>query len=319
MTLKRMTGQRTTVPRMPVQRRTLLMGAISGLTVAGLPLGPAALAQSGNRRHRIGHTGITWGYAPENAAQAIADVGRLGFGGFESFGSVIEYWEAQGGIGELLDAAGLPLIGAYCPMVLTDPGARATEVAKIVRWGRLIRKYGGTVAVIGPDNVDRQGFDFAASRATIVGTLNDIGMALADIGLVGALHQHTGSCIQSRDETDFVMHAVDTDVVKLCPDTGEMLSAGIDPVAAIRDYLAIVAHVHIKDFDAGTRHDGYCPVGTGRVDVAGVIDVLESTNADFMIMAELNPDSSVPATAAGELAATSKRAFETLGFDFRPA
>jgi inosose dehydratase len=98
-----------------------------------------------------------------------------------------------------------------------------------------------------------------------------------------------------------------------------MLSAGIDPVAAIRDYLAIVAHVHIKDFDAGTRHDGYCPVGTGRVDVAGVIDVLESTNADFMIMAELNPDSSVPATAAGELAATSKRAFETLGFDFRPA
>src|SRR5690606_40247005 len=118
--------------------------------------------------HRVGHTGITWGYPAANAERAIADVARLGFQGFESFGSVLESWESRGGLGRLLEAANLPLVGAYCPMVLTDAARRRDEVAKISRWAGLIRKYGGRIAVIGPDNVDRASFDFGAARANIV-------------------------------------------------------------------------------------------------------------------------------------------------------
>lgn len=295
-------------------RRQLLKASAAAIAATAFPaLTPA---QSTNRRHRIGHTGITWGYAPQNAEQAIADVARLGYHGFESFGSVIEYWESRGGIGALLEAAGLPLIGAYCPMILTDPAVRSAEVEKISRWGELIRKHGGRIAVIGPDNVDRSRFDFGASRGDIVAALDAIGLALADVGIVGALHQHTGSCITTRDETYFVMDAVDTGVVKLCPDTGEMLNAGLDPVTAIRDFLSIVAHVHIKDFDDGEFSNGYCPVGTGRVDVAGVVELLESADHDFMIMAELNPDSDGRPAPPGELAARSRLSFESLGYAF---
>lgn len=295
-----------------MNRREWLTGTAAALGTAALP----ARGQPATRRLGIGHTGITWGYAPQNAEQAIADVARLGYHGFESFGSVIEYWESRGGIGELLTAAGLPLVGAYCPMVLTDASLRAEETQKLVRWGRLIRRYGGSVAVIGPDNVDRARFDFAASRAAIVAALDDFGMALADLGLVAALHQHTGSCVTTRDETDAVMNAVDTSIVRLCPDTGELLNAGIDPVGFLRDYLPIVAHVHIKDFDAGELHDGYCPIGTGRVDVAGVIEVLEASDADCMIMAELNPDATGRSAAPGELARISKSTLQALGYTF---
>jgi inosose dehydratase len=297
---------------MSLRRRNLLGGAAACLVSAALP--GSALAQP--RRLRIGHTGITWGYAPQNAEQAIADVGRLGFHGFESFGSVIEYWEARGGIGRLLEAAGVPLVGAYCPMILTDPGQRSAEIDKITRWGRLIRKYGGTIAVIGPDNVDREHFDFRKSRASIVATLDDIGRVLEDIGLVGAVHQHSGSCIQTRDETDAVLEAVDTSRVRVCPDTGELLNAGIDPVGFLRDYLPLVAHAHIKDFDAGAYNDGYCPVGTGRVDVGAVLDLLESAHTDFMIMAELNPNADNESAPPYELARLNRAAFEARGYSF---
>lgn len=300
-----------------LDRRNLLAGALAAMTVAATG---CASPSAKVRRRLIGHTGITWGYSADNAPDAIRDTGELGYHGFESFGSVLENWQARGGLSERLKAQDLPLIGAYCPMVLTSAAQRAQEVQKALRWGRLIREYGGRIAVIGPDNVDRQRFDFAARRQDIVSSLNEIGMALADIGIVAAVHQHTGSCITTRDETWAVMEAVNPRHVKLCPDTGELLAAGIDPVAAIRHFGAIIAHVHIKDHDGGARHDGYAPVGLGKVDVASVMNLLESLSGEFMVMAELNPDQpgnrADPGTAR-RAAAQSKTAFESLGYRFR--
>lgn len=299
-----------------ISRRQWLGGALAAAAVAS----GCTISSSHGRRRLIGHTGITWGYSAENAPDAIRDVGAAGFHGFESFGSVLEAWESRGGLRAALDAARLPLIGAYCPMVLTDGARLRQEVDKAVRWGQLIRQYGGRIAVIGPDNVDRQRFDFAARRGDIVTALDAIGAALSEIGITAAVHQHTGSCITTRDETWAVMENVDHRHVRLCPDTGELLAAGIDPVAAIRHFGDIVAHVHIKDHDGGTRHDGYTPAGLGRVDIAGVMEVLESLPTEFMVMVELNPDPpsnrADPATPRST-ALQARTTFEQLGYRFR--
>lgn len=307
-----------------VQRRDLLRGTLSlgiALATAGCAVAPVP-APVPVRRRRIGHTGITWGYSPDIAPDAIRDTGELGFHGFESFGSVLEAWQTRGGLAALLAAQQLPLVGAYCPLVLTDAARRQEEVQKAVRWGRLIAGLGGRIAVIGPDNVDRSRFDFRARRADIIAALNGIGQALADIGITAAVHQHTGSCLTTREETWAVMENVDARHVKLCPDTGELLAAGIDPLDAIRHFGELIAHVHIKDHDGGNRHDGYAPVGVGRVDVAAVMSALEALPGDFMVMAELNPDVSgnrADATTPRRAAAQSRAAFEALGYTFRMA
>lgn len=295
---------------------------LTGLSVAAaLPFaGCATHATAPAPRRRIGHTGITWGYSADNVPDAIRDVGALGFHGFESFGSVLEAWQARGGLRAQLEVQSLPLIGAYCPLMLSDPAQRQQEVQKAVRWGRLIRDYGGRIAVIGPDNVDRQRFDFFARRVDIITALNEIGRALADVGVTAALHQHTGSCITTRDETWAVMGGVDTRYVKLCPDTGELLAAGIDPLAFIRVFGELIAHVHIKDYDGGAKHDGYAPVGAGKVNVTAVMSALEALSGDFMVMAELNPDqpsNRADPTTPRRLAQQSKAAFETMGYRFR--
>lgn len=272
------------------------------------------------RRLRIGHAGITWGYAPEHVLDAIRDVGQLGYHGFETFGSVLESWQPRGGLQQALAARQLPLVSAYCPLVLTDAARRDEEVRKAQRWARLIRDHGGRIAVIGPDHVDRARFDFAGSRADIIATLDAVGTALADLGITAAVHQHTGSCLTTRDELRAVMENVDAGVVKLCPDTGELLAAGIDPVETIRHFGDLIAHVHLKDHDAGPRHNGFTPVGQGRVDMPAVLDELERLAGDFMVMVELNPDppsNRDDAATPRRAAQAARTTLESLGYSFR--
>ena len=51
----------------------------------------------------------------------------------------------------------------------------------------------------------------------------------------------------------------------------------------------MIRHVHLKDFDGGNAYLGYCPLGQGKVDVKAVVEALESSGNELMIMAELDP------------------------------
>jgi inosose dehydratase len=296
-----------------ITRRTFTRALVLGATAAALPSVSWSLTP---RRLKVGHTGITWGFKPPDAEQAIKDVASLGFHGYESFGNVLEAWEEQGGLKRILDANRLPLHSAYCPVNLTDPARRRDEVIKLVRWARLIRGCGGSIAVIGPNNVKRAEYVFADHKAHIVAALNDMGKAVADVGIVGVLHQHTDTCVETRDETYAVMESVDTRHVKFGPDVGQLQKGGSDPVKVVQDFLRVIHHVHMKDFDGGEHYLGYCPLGRGRVDLAGIANLLESSGNDMMIMCELDPSAGQP-LAPVEAAGINKAAMAALGYTFR--
>lgn len=271
------------------------------------------------RRLKIGHTGITWGFKPEDAKNAVTDVGSLGYWGYESFGNVLEAWEAKGGLRRRLKANKLQLVSAYCPVNLLDPTKKKDEIEKMVRWGKLIRKNGGSVAVIGPTSVKRESFDFKAYRDNIIATLNDVGKALTDTGVTGALHQHTGTCIETRDETYSVMESVNTRHVKFGPDVGQLQKGGVDPVKVVSDFQSLIEHVHLKDYDGGEHYLGYCPLGKGKVNVPEILDLLEKSKIKSMIMVELDPSNDRAAMPVRplETARISKAYLENLGYKFR--
>jgi inosose dehydratase len=293
---------------MTVTRRDFVQTLAVGLAGAALP--------PPSRRLNVGHTGITWGFKPADASIAIKDVASLGFHGYESFGNVLEAWEKDGGLDKVLNAANLPLRSAYCPVNLLDPTKRADEVAKMVRWGQLIKKCGGSVAVIGPTNVKRAEYVFADHKTHIVDALNEIGKAIADIGITGVLHQHTDTCVETRDETYAVMEAVETKVVKFGPDVGQLQKGGSDPVKVVKDFLPIVRHVHMKDYNGGEHYLGYCPLGQGKVNIPALVDLLESSGNDLMIMAELDPSPAMPMPPL-EAARINKNYLHSLGYSFR--
>jgi len=288
------------------------LGAALGLAGQGAKV----VLGAPKRRLKVGHTGITWGFKPDDAAQAIHDVGSLGYSGYESFGEVVEAWEAKGGIKRLLDSSEVPLISAYCNVNLTDPTKRKDETDKIVRWAKLIQRCGGVTAVVGPNGVKRSAYDFKASKADIVAALNEMCKAVTDAGITAALHQHTGTCIESRDEVYAVLESVDTKYVKFGPDVGQLAKGGADPIKIVKDFLPLIRHVHLKDWNGGPYWSEYCPLGQGKVDVPAVMDLLEQAQDLKIVMVELDPSANAP-MAPLETARTSREYLKSLGYMFR--
>jgi inosose dehydratase len=272
---------------------------------------------SGKKRTiQVGHTGITW---PNDVPQAITDIGNLGFYGFETFGDVLTKWESRGGLASMLAQHHLPLISGYCTLNLTDAGKRKDEMEKAVAWATLIRKYGGRIFVLGPNQVKRADYDFAANKTNIVSTLNEAAKAVSDHGLTVVLHQHTGTCVESRDETYAVLDAVDTNYVKFGPDIGQLTKGGADAVQVVKDYLPIIQHMHLKDYNGVDPHLlGYCPLGQGKVNIPAILGIMEGRKIHGMVMGELDNDpKNQSPTAPVVLVKSSKVYLESLGIAFR--
>ena len=291
---------------LPMDRRTFLGGMAATLAASAQP----------KRRLLIGHTGITWGFKPDDAPGAIHDVASLGYHGYETFGDYLDVWEQKGGLKAVLDENSLPLISAYCSVNLADPAKRADQVSTAVRWAKLIQKCGGVTAVIGPNGVRRNAYDFKAAKQDIIAALNEIGKAVTDTGITPALHQHTGTCIESRDEVYAVLEAVDTRNMKFGPDVGQLAKGGSDPVQVVKDFLPLIRHVHLKDWNGGPAWEGYCPLGQGKVDVPGVLNLFEQSPEMKIVMVELDGTRNAP-TPPFETARISKDYLKKLGYMFR--
>ena len=111
-----------------VTRRTFTRSLALGAAAAALPGAADAAGVQAGKRLKVGHTGITWGFKPTDAEQAITDVGSLGFAGYESFGNVLEFWDKQGG----LKRAARRRAGCRC----SRPTARSNLIDPTKRQGR---------------------------------------------------------------------------------------------------------------------------------------------------------------------------------------
>jgi inosose dehydratase len=309
---------------MPITRRTFSRSVGFGVVGAALP------AWARQLNIPVGHTGITWPWGnaprgtpgpprltgPEPIEEVVRDVASLGYQGLELFAWQIDGMEAFGGLGPVLQRHKLPLVASYTGVNLTDTAQRQATIASAVATAKLVKKLGGTVMVIGPNGVKREGYDFAGNKANIVATLNEVGKAISDVGLTAALHQHTGTCVETRDETYAVMEAVDTRVMKFGPDIGQLQKGGADPVKVVKDFLPIVQHVHLKDFSGGEAFLGYAPLGQGKVDLPAILAMMSGKKMAGMVMVELDSSPNQP-IAARETATIAKAYLQKQGVSLR--
>ena len=301
-------------------------------TLLAAAVGSRAVAADKLTVH-IGHTGLTWiplgggpGAGPRPPVEpmadpqyvegAIRDMAGLGFYGIELFGNQIEAMEAHGGLGAMLEKYNLPLISAYCGANLSVPAQRKDSIAKVLTWATLVKKYKGKVIVVGPNGVRRNSYDFKAAKDDIVTTLNELGKAVTDMGLTPVLHQHTGTCVETREETYAVMESVDTRVMKFGPDIGQLQKGGSDPVKVVKDFLPLVQHMHLKDFVGGPQYLGYCPLGLGKVDIPAILSMMNGRQTDGLVMVELDSPPPQPMPAI-ETAKIAKAYLQKQGVTFR--
>ncbi|NUR89815.1 MAG: TIM barrel protein, partial [Nonomuraea sp.] len=111
-------------------------------------------------------------------------------------------------------------------------------------------------------------------------------------------HHHLGTYVETPDDVERLLELTDVD---LCLDTGHLLLAGGDPVAALRAWAARVGHVHVKDGDtkilaaaleAGddlrelVGRGGFARLGAGELDLPGVVAALDDIGYEGWIVVE---------------------------------
>jgi inosose dehydratase len=87
----------------------------------------------------------------------------------------------------------------------------------------------------------------------IVAAIKTIASIWSSVGVTACVHNHVGSYIQTEAEIDAVMRRT---TAALCPDTGHLAWAGMDPLAIVQRYGARVRMIHVKDISTTVRAQG---------------------------------------------------------------
>jgi len=114
-------------------------------------------------------------------------------------------------------------------------------------------------------------------------------------GIILVVHPHvappgTVGAVETREE--LLRYLDERPGMFACPDTGHLALCGSDPVQTIRDLGARCRYLHLKDIrpervgkKQGTG-EKFCAIGTGALDLTGVIKALEDIRYEGWIMVE---------------------------------
>jgi len=185
---------------------------------------------------------------------------------------------------------GLTAVGGFLVVVLHDP--HHDPLAEVDRFLDGCVAAGAGVAVLaggtGVHGYDSRPELDAASWKTLLHNLDRIDALAARRGVVATIHPHVGTMVASATDVQRVLTG---SAIGLCVDTGHLLIGGTDPVALTRDNVGRVAHVHLKDVDAGlawqvldgsmtftaaVRAGMFRPLGQGDVDIASMVATLDA-------------------------------------------
>jgi inosose dehydratase len=304
------------------RRDFVRLAGMGGAASLVLPSFLSDMLEGSKEKSPIGSTFILWGYGADALEPALRDMSKLGFHAFETFGNVIERFEKErGGLKEVIAKYNIPIISAFCMTDVLNPSKRKDELQKLVNWCKLLKQNGGKVIEYCPSSIKREGYDYKEHKKDLVESMNEYAKAVTDEGLVCALHPHTGTPIETKEEVYFIMENLDTNYMKFGPDVGQLEKGGADPVKIVKDFMPLIEHVHLKDYAGGDNgYLGYAPLGDGKVKLKKILKMLEVRKDKMagMIMFELDSDNKIqkPITEY-DAAKISHDYLEKLGYKFR--
>ena len=218
--------------------------------------------------------------------RVLAEMASLGLAATE-LGPVGYLSLDSGRVRDLLDRFGLRLVAGFLPLTLHEPSLESPVLEEVAS---LVASAGGEVLAVAPV----MDSDWSAPTALDDGewprlaeNLKRVEETAAAHGLAMALHPHAGSVVETRDQIERVLALSD---VPVCLDTGHLTIGGADPVEFVRSHADRIAHVHLKDVDAGlaeqvgagglslveaTRRGLFRPLGSGDASIGEVVGLLD--------------------------------------------
>ena len=200
----------------------------------------------------------------------------------------------------VLAAHQLTAVGGFRPVLMHRPGHDPLPAID-----RILEQYQATHAEVLVLSAT-SGLDGYDSRPTLdndgwnllLRNLNRISDRAAERGVRAVLHPHVGTMVEARADVDRVLAGSS---IPLCLDTGHLLIGGTDPLELAKAVPSRIAHTHLKDVDAAlaakvqsgeltytdaVRAGMYTPLGSGDVDIAGIVSVLRDNGFDGWFVLE---------------------------------
>lgn len=246
---------------------------------------------------RVASAPISWGICEVPGWGAMLPTSRV-LGEMSSLGFTATELGAPGFLPEdgldvqsELAKYGMTLLGGFTPVVLHDSSKRQETIDSARETAKLFQKAGATKFI----SSVVQDMDWSHPRALsndeqkhmaeMLGVIDEI---CEEHGLQQVLHPHVQTLVETKDD---ISRVLDTCDVNFCLDTGHMAFGGQDPVQFAKDAMDRVGHVHLKDIRldmteavlkrevslmSATQAGLFTELGQGDVDIAGVVQTLES-------------------------------------------
>lgn len=140
---------------------------------------------------------------------------------------------------------------------------------------------------------------------TLTQDLNKLGALAQERDMYLAFHHHTGTVVQTAEETDRLMKNTDPALVHLLYDSGHFAYCAEDPVAELKRHIGRVRHVHLKDirpdvlkrvrdeklsFMQSVRMGAFTVPGDGSIDFVPIFEALVENGYSGWLIVEAEQD-----------------------------
>ena len=292
----------------------------------------------------IGNAPCSWGVEfpddPRNPpwARVLDECREAGYRGIE-LGPIGFMPEDPAVLGEALSARGLTLIGGVIFRPFHDASRWAEVKDAAIRTCRSLTSHGARHLVL-IDSISSRRAPTAGRPAEaeqmsavdwkgFVDRFREVAkLGAEDYGLAVSIHPHAAGFIDFEPEIERLLGEIDSQLLKLCLDTGHSHYAGFDPVAFLKRHIARVAYVHFKDIDPAVRarvvatrtgfyeacaQGLFCNLGKGMTDFPAVRRTLLDSGYDGWCTVEQDCDPAGPTSPVTD--ARANRAYlASIGF-----
>jgi inosose dehydratase len=201
---------------------------------------------------------------------------------------------------EAVRSRGLQLTSAWCGLALIDPDPSA-DLAHTRQLCKLLADVGAPFVNLAHQGTPERSVLSDLEWTRLAERVTQCAEIARDVGLQALFHQHADTYIETLEEVEELLRRVPSPLLKLCWDVGHATYGGIDPLQIIREHPERIAYIHLKDVDAAVlascradradfgeaiRRRVFTEVGTGSLDVPGLLNALREIGYDGWLMVE---------------------------------
>jgi inosose dehydratase len=209
------------------------------------------------------------------------------------FMSDVEMFDRLAFFARAQEEHGIKLASLFCDGEWSNPTLWPHEFAKAQVVSRFLQSCGASILVCGggsPEGLERRS---DGEYREFAGRLQEIGRYTAGLGIRTVYHPHLDTFIETREQLDRLMDVLDTSVVGLCIDPAHLQEKLSDPVDIFKTYASVINYVHLKDctgdettLSGFDRYLAFSPLGSGIIDLRGIINALLDADYDGLIIVE---------------------------------